>query len=66
MKLLKKVLLKCLALQNKSFAVNQSVNHAELNEFNYFELGYYIVRQSLLETATAILKWGNFVTNMGR
>ena len=34
-------------LQNKTFTVNRSVKYAKLVEFNYVELRYYIVGQSL-------------------
>ena len=38
---------------------NQSVSHAELVEFNCFELIYYILGQSLLQTGVGISWWGN-------
>ena len=41
-------------MQNETFVVNQSVNYAELVEFNYFELIYYIVGQSFLKTGGGI------------
>lgn len=56
---LKKV--RCLAQQNKIFAVNRSVDDAELIEFNYFELIYNLAGQSLLQTGVDVSEWGNFV-----
>ena len=35
---------------NKTFAVNQSLNYAELDKFNYVELIYYSVLQSFSQT----------------
>ena len=55
-----------LAMQNETFVVNQSVNYAELVEFNYFELIYYIVGQSFLKTGGGISRWGNFITKSGK
>ena len=48
------------------FVVNRSINYAELTGFNYFELIYNIVGQSLLQTCAGISKWGNFITKWGR
>ena len=46
------IIKECLASQNKTFAVNRSVNNAELVEINYAEL---ISRANTT-------KWDNFIT----
>ena len=62
--ILKKELLRhCTAEQN--FVVNLSVNYAQLVEFKYFELIYYLMGQYLLQTGAGISKWGNFITKKG-
>ena len=38
------------------------VNYVELFEFNYFELIYYTVRQSLLQICKNVSKWDSFIT----
>ena len=57
---MKKILLST-ALENKPL-YNCFVNHVELFEFNYFELIYYTVRQSLLQIRKNVSKWDNFIT----
>ena len=46
--------------------LNQSVNCIELDEFNYLELMYYKIGQSLLQNGTGIRKWYNFFTKRGK
>ena len=55
-----------LALQNNTFVVNRSVSYAELVVFSHFELIYYIVRQSQLQTDADISKCGNFITKWNK
>ena len=55
-----------MAPYKKAFVVNRSINYTELDKFNYTELIYYKVVQSLLQTGASIIKWGNFFTKRGR
>ena len=47
---------------NLSFVVNWAACHAEVAEFKYSKLIYYIVGQSLLQTCTSITKCSKFIT----
>ena len=49
-------------MQNETFALNQYISYAELVEFSYFGLIYYILDQSLLQIDEGILKWCDFIT----
>ena len=48
------------------FAVNWSINCAEIDEFDYVESLHYKVWQSLLQTEVRITKWSNYIKKCGQ